>query len=111
MYLDTEQLLQCRARPLERSHSVGARCNSLQSLRHAQQIGCNFAVLTPQSRFPDDQCADEVCWQHFEGMREQVSLPMYVDAMNDPSMTSIIELRMHGAQGMLTPYVWKTDEQ
>ena len=47
IHLTSEKLLQANERPLARNYLVGASCHNQEELKHAQDIGCDFACLSP----------------------------------------------------------------
>lgn len=101
IHLSEDQLRACRQRPLASDQLVGASCSSLEGLRYAQQIRCDYAVLTitPTSFLPSVQD-----WQTFEHFRARVSLPLYVADIGAES--NVFGVRQHGAQGIVRKYVF-----
>lgn len=98
VHLGGEQLLQLDARPLPAEQLVAASCHDLAQLQAAQRLGCDFAVLGPVQATPSHPGASALGWEAFEGLREQVSLPLY--ALGGLHPDDIGEARRHGAQGI-----------
>ncbi|HHW4683536.1 MAG TPA: thiamine phosphate synthase, partial [Xylella sp.] len=70
----------------------------LAELRHAQRIGCDFAVLGPVLPTDSHPGAMTLGWEGFERLREQVALPIY--AIGGMRSDQVEEARRHGAQGI-----------
>jgi 8-oxo-dGTP diphosphatase len=98
VHLHGEQLAGLAARPLPSGQAVAATCRSIDELRHAQRIGCDFAVLGPVLGDPA-----ALGWEAFETLREQVSLPIYASGGLDAE--HLAEARRHGAQGIAADVV------
>lgn len=97
-HLRANQLSGLMRRPLPDGQLVGASCHSVEELRTAQAIGCDFAVvgaIRPTSTHPD---AQPLGWEGFAAMREEVPLPIY--AIGGLGVEDIPEARRHGAQGV-----------
>lgn len=98
VHLRAAQLGECPSRPLSHDVPVAASCHSIEELRSAQAIGCDFAVvgaIKPTATHPD---AQPLGWDGFARLREAVSLPIY--AIGGLGADDIQEARRHGAQGV-----------
>ncbi|MBB4130827.1 Nudix family hydrolase [Xanthomonas sp. 3075] len=98
VHLGSEQLATLRERPLPPDQLVAASCHGLEDLRHAQRIGCDFAVLGPVQSTASHPGATPLGWQGFEALREHVSLPIY--ALGGMQVGDLSQARAHGAQGI-----------
>ncbi|PPV08568.1 hypothetical protein XBLMG947_0121 [Xanthomonas bromi] len=98
VHLGAEQLAGLQQRPLPPEQLVAASCHGLEDLRHAQRIGCDFAVLGPVQATASHPGAPPIGWEGFETLREQVSLPIY--ALGGMQIEDVRESRSHGAQGI-----------
>ncbi|PKV13057.1 Nudix family hydrolase [Xanthomonas prunicola] len=98
VHLGSEQLAGLQERPLPAEQPVAASCHGLDDLRHAQRIGCDFAVLGPVQATASHPGATPIGWDGFETLREQVSLPLY--ALGGMQVEDVREARSHGAQGI-----------
>jgi len=98
VHLGSEQLAQLEARPLPAHVLVGASCHSLDELRHAQRLQCDFAVLGPVLPTATHPQAEPIGWEGFERLREAVSLPIY--AIGGLGPAQLQTARRHGAQGV-----------
>lgn len=98
VHLGSEQLVDLQQRPLPPEQLVAASCHGLEDLRHAQRIGCDFAVLGPVQATASHPGATPIGWDGFETLREQVSLPIY--ALGGMQVEHVRQARSHGAQGI-----------
>lgn len=98
VHLRAAQLPQLKARPLPAGTEVAASCHSVEELRQAEALQCDFVVLGPLRPTATHPELAGIGWHAFVAMREQVSLPIY--AIGGLSPTDLAEARMHGAQGI-----------
>ncbi|MGO1720009.1 MAG: thiamine phosphate synthase [Luteimonas sp.] len=98
VHLRAAQLSALHKRPLPAVFPVAASCHDEAELRHAQRLGCDFAVLGPVQPTPTHPEAAGLGWTRFATLRETVSLPIY--AIGGLSPTDISTARRHGAQGI-----------
>ena len=77
---------------------LAASCHGADELRHAQRIGCLFAVLGPLRATPTHPGVAGIGWSGFSAVREHVSLPLY--AIGGLGPDDIAQARRHGAQGI-----------
>lgn len=98
VHLGSEQLAALQQRPLPPEQAVAASCHTLDELRHAQRIGCDFAVLGPVLTTASHPAVQPLGWDAFERLREHVSLPLY--AIGGLAADQVSEARQHGAHGI-----------
>jgi 8-oxo-dGTP diphosphatase len=98
VHLTASQLLSTRRRPLPAGQPVAASCHDVHELRHAQAIGCDFAVLGPVKPTASHPGAGGIGWGRFAALREHVSMPIY--AIGGLGPDDLAEARRHGAQGI-----------
>ncbi len=98
VHLRATQLREFAQRPLTAGCSVAASCHDADELRHAERLGCDFAVLGPVAPTASHVDAAPLGWSGFAGLREQVSLPIY--ALGGMGPAEIATARAHGAQGI-----------
>jgi 8-oxo-dGTP diphosphatase len=96
--LGSEQLAALASRPLPDGTVVGASCHDLGDLRHAERLGCDFAVLGPLGETATHPGAMTLGWEGFTALREQVALPIY--AIGGLTVDDLPTARGHGAQGI-----------
>ena len=98
VHLRAAQLAELSSRPLPPGQRVAASCHTVDELRAAQALGCDFAVvgaIKPTTTHPQ---AEPLGWEGFAALREAVSLPIY--AIGGLGVGDIPEARRHGAQGI-----------
>jgi len=98
VHLRAAQLSALAARPLPAGCLVGASCHDAAELRHAERIGCDFAVLGPVADTATHPGAVRLGWNGFAALRETASLPLY--AIGGMTAGDIATSRAHGAQGI-----------
>ncbi|WP_225876270.1 Nudix family hydrolase [Lysobacter solisilvae (ex Woo and Kim 2020)] len=98
LHLRATQLGEFRERPLPVDVAVAASCHTLEELRAAQALGCDFALVGAIRSTATHPGAEPIGWERFAALREQVSLPIY--AIGGLSADDIGEARAHGAQGI-----------
>ncbi|HET8818295.1 MAG TPA: Nudix family hydrolase [Xanthomonadaceae bacterium] len=98
VHLQARQLAELRARPLPTDLPVAASCHTLDELRAAEDLGCDFAVLGPVRETDSHPGQPGIGWGAFGALREHVSLPIY--AIGGLAPGHIAEARSHGAQGI-----------
>jgi len=98
VHLGSEQLATSSQRPAAPSLPLAASCHTPEDLRHAQRLGCDFAVLGPVLPTATHPGAASLGWAGFEQLREAVSLPLY--AIGGLAPEDIAQARRHGAQGV-----------
>ena len=98
VHLRAAQLPALHRRPLPEGLPVAASCHSLEELRHAERLGCDFAVLGPLRETATHPGAPGLGWPGFAALREHTALPLY--AIGGLAPEDIPEARRHGAQGI-----------
>lgn len=98
VHLSATRLMSAKRRPLPAGQPVAASCHGLDELRHAQAIGCDFAVLGTLKPTPSHPGVEGIGWRRFAELREHVSMPIY--AIGGLGPDDIAESRRHGGQGI-----------
>lgn len=98
VHLPARQLAGLSERPLAAEKPVAASCHTLDELRAAEALGCDFAVLGPVRETDSHPGRAGIGWAGFAALREHVSLPIY--AIGGLSPADLAEARNHGAQGI-----------
>ena len=98
VHLDSRRLQHASQRPLPDNLLVAASCHSRQELDKAQQIGADFALLSPVLATASHPDASPLGWEAFAESVAQVALPVYALGGMQPAHceTAIA----HGAQGI-----------
>ena len=99
VHLRSAQLSQFGARPFEdKTRRIAASCHTLDDLRRAEAIRCDFVVLGPVAETATHPGAVPLGWDGFAALREETALPMY--AIGGMTPEDIPVARAHGAQGI-----------
>lgn len=99
VHIRAAQLAQFGARPFdETTRHIAASCHTLDDLRRAEAIGCDFVVLGPVADTPTHPGATPLGWNGFTALREETPLPIYAIGGMEPGDIAIA--RAHGAQGI-----------
>ena len=77
---------------------LAASCHTVEDLRRAERLGCDFVVLGPVKPTASHPGAPGIGWDAFATMREQASLPIY--AIGGLGIEDVAIARTHGAQGV-----------
>ena len=98
VHLRAAQLAALPQRPLPAGRPVAASCHDLDELRHAERLGCDFAVVGPLRETASHPGIAGIGWPAFAALREHASLPLY--AIGGLTPADLAEARAHGAQGI-----------
>ncbi len=98
VHLRAAQLAALPARPLPAGQAVAASCHTLDELRHAERLGCDFAVIGPLRETASHPGRLGIGWDGFAALREHTALPLY--AIGGLGPADVAEARAHGAQGI-----------
>lgn len=98
LHLKASQLHGLDARPVPEDCLLSASCHSLDEVRAAAALGCDFAVVGSVRATSSHPGVEGIGWKGFAALREQVSLPLY--AIGGLGADDIGQARSHGAQGI-----------
>ena len=98
VHLSSSRLMQLATRSLPAELLLGASCHSASELRHAEVIGCDFAVLGPVKVTASHPETRPLGWPAFEELVSHCCLPVYALGGMRPSDLSVA--RDAGAQGL-----------
>jgi 8-oxo-dGTP diphosphatase len=98
VHLRAAQLAELDARPLPEGARVAASCHTLEDLRRAETLGCDFVVLGAVAKTTTHPEIAPIGWDGFAALREETALPMY--AIGGMRVEDIGVARAHGAQGI-----------
>ncbi|WP_189446337.1 Nudix family hydrolase [Cognatilysobacter xinjiangensis] len=96
VHLRAAQLATLPARP--DGMAVAASCHGADDLRHAERLGCDFAVVGHVAATPSHPDRAPLGWDGFARLREHASLPIY--AIGGLAREDLVLAREHGAQGI-----------
>ena len=77
VHLNSERLLQCCERPLDKNFLVSASCHNSTELEHAYKIDVDFAVLSPVNKTSSHESAKPLGWDKFKNLVEPANIPVY----------------------------------
>jgi 8-oxo-dGTP diphosphatase len=98
VHLRAAQLAGLPQRPLPSDVPVAASCHTLEELREAERLSCDFAVVGPVRETATHPGAPGLGWPGFAALREHSALPLY--AIGGLGPQDVAEARQHGAQGI-----------
>ena len=98
LHLPAAMLMKRRARHFPEGLKLAASCHGERELRHAEALGCDFAVLGAVKETASHPGRPAIGWDGFAALREHVSLPIY--AIGGLGVGDVEEARRHGAQGI-----------
>ncbi|PJK15164.1 DNA mismatch repair protein MutT [Lysobacteraceae bacterium NML07-0707] len=94
-----ERLLMARAaRDFPAALALGASCHNPDALRHAEAIGCDYAVVGQIKASASHPGKPGIGWAGFARLREVSSLPLY--AIGGLGAEDMADARAQGAQGI-----------
>jgi 8-oxo-dGTP diphosphatase len=96
VHLTSKQLAKCAERPAVTW--CAASCHSVEELRRAEALGCDFALLSPVLPTKSHPGAPHLGWERFSEMAEGLSIPVYaLGGLNHEDMQTAWQ---HGAHGI-----------
>jgi 8-oxo-dGTP diphosphatase len=98
VHLRAAQLAELGARPWREGPRIAASCHSLEDIRRAEALACDFVVLGAVKETPTHPGVAAIGWEGFAVLREETALPMY--AIGGLQVSDLAEARAHGAQGI-----------
>jgi 8-oxo-dGTP diphosphatase len=98
IHLNSRRLMAARQRPVAEDKLLAASCHTLEELRHAEQIGVDFALLSPVKVTASHPGAKPVGWHHFHNLSERTTLPLF--ALGGLTADDLHDARRYGAQGI-----------
>lgn len=98
VHLNSRRLAETTERPLGEGLLVAASCHTLEELRRAESIGCDFAVLSPVLPTRSHPDAEPLGWERFASWVDRVNLPVF--ALGGMRVAQRELAWDHGAQGI-----------
>jgi 8-oxo-dGTP diphosphatase len=106
IHLSSDRLRNLEKRPLGRGYLVAASCHNDTELMHAENIQCDFAVLSPVQATTSHPDTQPLGWQRFEELVSVINMPVY--ALGGMKPDQVETARLHGAQGVaLLSELWR----
>lgn len=98
-HLTSHQLMQNLPRAGGLSASItSASCHNLKELKRAEELGVDFAFLSPVSKTQSHPDNKPMGWEGFQTLVSKVNIPVY--ALGGLGNDEILTARQHGAQGI-----------
>ena len=98
VHLTAQRLMTLSRRPLHAPHWVAASCHDARELRHAMNLGVDFAVLAPVLATATHPGAIPLGWDRFAELCRAVALPIY--ALGGLSLEDVHFAREQGGRGV-----------
>ncbi|MHC8441150.1 MAG: thiamine phosphate synthase [Candidatus Eutrophobiaceae bacterium] len=98
LHLGSQALLSCTERPVPRHCLLSAACHDLRQLRHAMEIGVDFALLSPVAPTSSHPRREPIGWRRFRAWVAEVVIPVY--ALGGMSLEDLPRARANGAAGI-----------
>ncbi|MCK5669306.1 MAG: thiamine phosphate synthase, partial [Gammaproteobacteria bacterium] len=109
VHLNSERLLQCCVRPLDKNFLISASCHNSTELEHACKIDVDFAVLSPVNKTSSHESAMPLGWGKFNDLVEPVCIPVY--ALGGMRAEDMKKSRESGAQGVsVLSGIWNQED-
>jgi 8-oxo-dGTP diphosphatase len=98
IHLNSKRLMQHSQRPIADDKLLAASCHNLDELQYAEQLGVDFAVLSPVKVTASHPGVGAIGWSRFQWLSEQTALPVYaLGGMTHEDLTSAWH---YGGQGI-----------
>jgi 8-oxo-dGTP diphosphatase len=98
LHLPSAELMALTGRPVSRDLWLGASCHSLAELRQAEQIGADWACLSPLKKTQSHPGAEPLGLDTFSAWVKQFNLPVY--ALGGLGPDDVPAVRAAGGQGV-----------
>lgn len=98
LHLPAAGLMKRRKRDFPENMAFAASCHDADQLRHAESLGCDFAVLGAIKPTASHPGQPGIGWAQFALLREHTSLPIY--AIGGLNAGDLADARTQGAQGV-----------
>ncbi|KPK12604.1 MAG: hypothetical protein AMJ68_01660 [Acidithiobacillales bacterium SG8_45] len=98
VHLTEERLRALSSRPLTENFLLAASCHDSISLRFAERVGADFAVLSPVRATSSHPHALPIGWDGFFELVAETGIPVF--ALGGLSLGDLSVARDHGAQGL-----------
>ena len=110
VHLSAVRLRKLKARPGPKGFWVGASCHDLSEIKTAEQLGVDFAVVSPVLPTESHTEADPLGWGKFGELCSQARIPVY--ALGGVGFDDLTRARTVGAQGVaMIGGAWKRTDR
>ncbi|WP_180046619.1 thiamine phosphate synthase [Acinetobacter sp. YH12117] len=98
IHLKQQQCLQLHKGSLQAGQRYIAACHDLESLQHAQNIGCDAAILSPVLPTASHPDTPALGWAQFQNWAKQVDIPVF--ALGGMHRQDLAQAQQHHAYGI-----------
>ncbi len=99
LHVNSAQLMTIKQRPFYlQDKYFSAACHNLVELKQAEQVACDFMLLSPVQTTASHPDSASLGWSQFQEFSQQVNQPIY--ALGGLQQSDLAIARMHGAQGI-----------
>jgi len=98
LHVNAPRLRDLESRPVSKESLFGASCHNLAELVKAEQLGADFALLSPVNTTPSHPRAEPLGWEQFRFLASQVSIPVY--ALGGMMPDDLATARREGGHGI-----------
>ncbi len=98
LHLTSAQLRASGPAGREKPTPLSASCHDLEELRLAEELGADFALLSPVQATQTHPDAKPLGWKRFQEFTDQISIPVY--ALGGISPEDLGRSQHHGGQGV-----------
>lgn len=108
LHLDSRELYAHDVRPVRASMLLSASCHTEADIRHAEDLGADFIVLSPVQATASHPDAEPLGWERFHALTDRAAMPVYaLGGMRAEDLTTSFS---YGAQGIAAiRALWKAD--
>lgn len=98
VHLRHDQLLSMSSNSLVTTHIFIASCHDIETLQHAQHIGCDAVFLSPVQDTRTHPNAEVLGWKRFQELAQHLDIPVF--ALGGLNPTDLELAINHGAYGL-----------
>ncbi len=98
LHINSTVLNRLTARPVSSSALFSASCHSLAELQHANDLGVDYALLSPVHKTRSHPESLQLGWKGFKAIANKVSLPVY--ALGGVGPGDLVKARNAGGHGV-----------
>lgn len=98
VHVNSATLLALSARPVAEAFSFSASCHNVTQLRRAQDIGADYAFLSPVAASTSHPEQPPLGWERFASLIAQMEIPVY--ALGGMRITDVPAAHSYGAAGI-----------
>jgi len=104
LHLNSQNLLSCDRRPVDKDVFLSASCHNEKEIEHAQKIGVDFMCVSPVAATQSHPGQWAMGWEAFEKLVEKATMPVF--ALGGMKETDLRVAVARGAQGIAAISEW-----